>query len=89
MKAGKGSDAIFKTYSLGVVTSRDAWAYNFSRNALRENMKRMIGFYNEQVSTWERRENRDATVDDFVDYDDRKIKWSRQAETGIEKWENR
>ena len=83
VKAGKGSDAIFKTYSLGVVTSRDAWAYNFSRNALRENMKRMIGFYNEQVSTWERRENRDVTVDDFVDYDDRKIKWSSSLKEKI------
>ena len=46
VKAGKGSDAIFKTYSRGVATCRDAWAYNFSRNALRENMKRMIEFYN-------------------------------------------
>ena len=83
VKAGKGSDAIFKTYSLGVATNRDAWAYNFSRNELRENMKRMIGFYNGQVSTWERREKRDATVDDFVDYDDRKIKWSRSLKEKI------
>ena len=86
VKAGKGSDAIFKTYSRGVATCRDAWAYNFSRNALRENMKRMIGFYNEQVSTWKRRENRDATVDDvddFVDYDDRKIKWSSSLKQAL------
>ena len=27
---------IFKTYSLGVSTNRDAWAYNFNRNALTE-----------------------------------------------------
>ena len=83
VKAGKGSDAIFKTYSRGVATCRDAWAYNFSRNALRENMKRMIGFYNEQVSTWERREKRDATVDEFVDYDDRKIKWSNSLKQAL------
>ena len=83
VKAGKGSDAIFKTYSLGVVTNRDAWAYNFSRDALRENMKRMIGFYNEQVSTWERREKRDATIDEFVDYDDRKIKWSSRLKQAL------
>ncbi len=83
VKAGKGSDAIFKTYSRGVATCRDAWAYNFNRNALRENMKRMIGFYNEQVSTWERWEKRDATVDDFVDYDDRKIKWSSSLKQAL------
>ena len=68
---------------LAVVTNRDAWAYNFSRDALRENMKRMIGFYNEQVSTWERREKRDATIDEFVDYDDRKIKWSSRLKQAL------
>ena len=83
VKAGKGSDAIFKTYSRGVATCWDAWAYNFSRDALRENMKRMIGFYNGQVSTWERREKRNVTVDDFVDYDDRKIKWSSSLKQAL------
>ncbi len=67
---------IFKTYSNGVKTNRDAWACNFSRNALTENMERMIDFYNEQVVKWERREERDANVDDFVVSDDKKIKWS-------------
>ena len=36
----------------------------------------MIDTYNEQVFKWERRANRDATVDDFVVYDDKKISWS-------------
>ena len=78
-KATKGEvvDVIFKTYSLGVNTSRGAWAYNFNRNALTENMNGMIDTYNEQVFKWERQANRDANVDDFVVYDDQKIKWSR------------
>ena len=77
-KAAKGEavDVIFKTYSLGVSTNRDAWAYNFNRNALAENISGMIDTYNEQVSKWERRANRDANVDDFVIYDDQKISWS-------------
>ena len=69
-------DVIFKTYSNGVKTNRDAWACNFNRNALSENMDRMIDFYNEQVFKWERREERGANVDDFVVSDDKKIKWS-------------
>ena len=36
----------------------------------------MIGTYNAEVDRWKRRENRDANVDDFVIYDDTKIKWS-------------
>ena len=73
---GKADDVIFKTYSNGVKTNRDAWACNFNRNALTENMERMIDFYNEQVFKWERREARGANVDDFVVSDDKKIKWS-------------
>ena len=72
----EAEDVIFKTYSNGVKTNRDAWACNFNRNALSENMERMIEFYNEQVFKWERREERGANVDDFVVSDDKKIKWS-------------
>ena len=70
------ADVIFKVYSLGVNTSRDAWMRNFDRNALSENAERTINFYNEQVFKWKRREDRAARVDDFVLYDDTKIKWS-------------
>ncbi len=77
-KATKGEavDVIFHTFSNGVQTSRDAWACNFNRDALTENMGRMIDFYNEQVFKWKGRGNREANVDDFVVYDDKKIKWS-------------
>jgi len=73
---GEGVDVIFKTYSSGVKTNRDAWAYNFNRDALTENMRDMIETYNEQVFKWERRENQDAEVDDFVVSDDERIGWS-------------
>ena len=42
---------IFKTYSNGVSTSRDAWARNFNRNALAENIDRMIDTYNSRCSS--------------------------------------
>ena len=77
-KAAKGEvvDVICKVYSLGISTNRDAWAYNFNRNVLTENMERMIDFYNEQMFKWERRRNQKTKTDDFVVYDDKKIKWS-------------
>ena len=84
-KAAKdeAAEAIFKTYSRGVTTSRDAWARNFDRDALAGNMSRMIAFYNEQAGRWERREDRDANVHDFVASDDRKIKWSRDLKLDL------
>ena len=82
---GEAENVIFKIYSNGAKTNRDAWAYNFNRNALAENMGRMIETYNEQVFKWERQANRDANVDDFVVYDDRKIKWSRDLKLDLKR----
>ena len=77
-KAKKGVvvDAIFKTYSFGVNTNRDAWVYNFNRNTLVQNMNLTIEAYNAEVARWVQRTNRDANLDDFVMSDDTKIKWS-------------
>ena len=76
-KKGEAIDVIFKTYSLGVSTNRDAWVYNFNQNTLAENMHRMIENYNTEVTRWVQRTDRDADLDDFVMSDDQKIKWSR------------
>ncbi|WP_439690572.1 DEAD/DEAH box helicase [Curtobacterium sp. SP.BCp] len=43
------SAAIFATYSPGLKTNRDAWAYNSSRDKLARNMSRMVEFYEQQV----------------------------------------
>ena len=75
----KKSDAtgvIFKTYSLGISTNRDAWVSNFNQNVLTNNMNEMIETYNDQVFKWERQVDRNANVDDFVISDGTKIKWS-------------
>ncbi len=86
-KAAKGEvvEVIFKSYSLGVSTNRDAWVYNFNRNILADNMDRLIGTYNAEVDRWKRRENRDANVDDFVAYDDTKISWSRDLKAKLKR----
>ena len=74
--SGAVSNVMFKTYSLGVVTNRDAWVYNFDRDALTDNMIRMIENYNVEVTRWNQRTNRDVNLDNFVMSDDKKIKWS-------------
>ena len=67
---------IFKTYSNGVKTNRDAWVYNFNREALAENVSRMIENYNTEVARWTQRADRDANVDNFVVSDNTEIGWS-------------
>ncbi len=87
-KIAKASDTnevktLFKTYSVGVVTARDAWVYNFNQNALTENLTQMMEYYNGQVFQWERRSNRDINVNDFIDTDDTKIKWTRSLKSKL------
>ena len=86
-KAVKGApvDVIFKTYSNGVKTNRDAWVYNFDRTVLTENIKRMIENYNAEVARWVQRTDREADLDDFVGSDDTKIKWSRDLKVKLER----
>ena len=49
---GDMEGTLFKTYSLGVSTNRDAWVYNFNRISLTENVQRMIKSYNAQTLEW-------------------------------------
>ena len=75
-KKGEVSGVIFHQFSSGVQTNRDAWVINFNQDALAENIQQTIKFYNSQVFNWERRENPDENVDDFVSYDNEQISWS-------------
>ena len=79
------ANVIFKTYSNGVKTNRDAWVYNFDGNALTENMNRMIENYNMEVVRWEQQMDRNANLDDFVVSDDTKIKWSRDLKVKLDR----
>lgn len=72
----KSDHALFATYSSGLKTGRDAWAYNYSRTALTDNMRRLVETYNAGI------EDPSRATDD-----PRKIKWNgtlrKSAERGI------
>ena len=78
-------NVVFKTYSGGVKTGRDAWVYNFNPNVLTENIQRMIGTYNAEVDRWKRQEHQRINVNDFVVYDDTKIKWDRELRQHLQR----
>ena len=82
---GEAVDVIFARYSNGVKTNRDSWVYNFDRDALTENMRRMIDTYNGQVFNWERREDRSTDVDSFVVSDATQIGWSSGLKQSLQR----
>lgn len=91
-KATAENRSIFNLYSLGIVTNRDAWTYNYSRSHLSSNMNRMIDFYNTQVEDFKLMRNRKEPsnslerqnkVEAFVDNDPQKISWTRSLKNDL------
>ncbi|MHB8744827.1 MAG: type ISP restriction/modification enzyme, partial [Sulfuricaulis sp.] len=78
---------VFETYSQGVLTARDAWAYNFSREKLSGNMRRMIAFYNEQREVYakavKRAKGDPPAVEDVIDTDAKKISWTHNVKEDL------
>jgi len=76
---------IFKTYSLGPRTNRDDWMYDFDQKKLVEKVMRFIETYNVEVERWRHRGITATSVDDFVNYEDTKIKWSRDLKLDLQR----
>ena len=75
---GEVSGVIFHQFSSGVKTNRDAWTINFDPDTLTTNVQQMIEFYNTQVFKWQGITDKSSiNIDDFAEYDDAKISWSR------------
>ncbi|MFD6882999.1 DEAD/DEAH box helicase [Rhodococcus sp. NPDC060084] len=80
-----GQPTVFATYSAGLKSGRDAWVYNFSPQAVRSNMTRLIDFYNAQVEGYKEAKaaGRATDVESFIDYDPTKISWNRGTKNDL------
>ncbi len=76
------SEAIFRTFSAGINSARDAWSYNFGKAALIENMKRMIQNYNGFI---DERKKSGEQVDKYIRIDTKKISWVQNLLKDFEK----
>ena len=63
-RMGRADDAIFMLYSPGQATGRDAYIYNFSRDACAENARRMVLDY--LAAIYELGRNLEVTVDEVA-----------------------
>ena len=70
LKGKEATPAIFRQYSNGLKTNRDAWCYNFSREAVSSNMRRMIDNYNAAAEA--------GTTAEAINTDSTQINWNRQ-----------
>lgn len=67
-------ETIFKTYSNGVKTNRDAYVYDYDSDSLAARMCQFAEAYNAEVDRYKRQTPKPKNIDDFVDYN--KVKWS-------------
>ncbi|BEH13959.1 DNA damage-inducible protein [Marinobacter shengliensis] len=71
--------SMFVTYAVGIGTNRDSWVYNYSKKKLEKNMANFVDFYNEQTDLYKK--SNKENIDDFIDADAKKIKWTRSLKT--------
>lgn len=82
-KGASSDTTLFDSYSRGLQTGRDAWAYNSSRTDLASNMSRMISFYNAEAERFDKtntgldRKQRAEVVDSFINTNLTSISWTR------------
>ena len=73
LKGKESSPAIFRQYSLGLGTNRDAWCYNFSHKEVLHNISRFIDTYNDQIKVGKQT------------FDDKQIKWSSSLDSAFKR----
>ena len=81
VKSGKSLEAIFGLLSLGVVTNRDEWCYDFNKESLEEKIKFFTEFYEKEKIRWNNSDKK-VPINDFVD---RTIKWTEELESHLKR----
>lgn len=72
VKAGKSKKALFELFSLGVVTNRDEWVYDFDNINLENKVQFLIDIYNTDLLKNTGKDKKE--IKDSVNYS---IKWTR------------
>jgi predicted helicase len=90
-KQSTENNGIFSLNSLGLATSRDSWAYNFSEKNLVKNIKSIIGNYNAVLASLENQDQKGKVSNEAVDQiielhnDSSKIAWDRNLKEDLAK----
>ena len=81
-KGARRQTTVFASYAYALLTSRDAWVYNFSRPAVAAKVRETIDFFNAEVGRYAEHFRAQAAgesaieVGEFVDRDPQRISWS-------------
>ena len=74
--------AVFGLYSLGILTARDEWVYDFDNNVLHDKVKEFCETYQREMQRYSVGKPDGTSVRDWVD---RSIKWTSELEDHLVK----
>ena len=84
-KAGKTDDTIFKLYSRGLATSRDAYIYNFSHQACGKNVRAMIDDYLGALQELSAGNQGSLKLDDIVKRHSSNVRWDLNLKNNLKR----
>ncbi|WP_180047619.1 MULTISPECIES: type ISP restriction/modification enzyme [unclassified Acinetobacter] len=84
-KKESSENSIFKDYSLGIATNRDAWCVNYSNQKLSQNIINMLDFYNLERLRFLKEKINAKAVDKFINIDTKKISWTHNLKRSLER----
>ena len=76
VKLGKAKEALFELFSLGAVSNRDEWVYDFDKENLKSKVSFFCKFFEKEKIRWNNSAKK-IPINDFVD---RTIKWTEELE---------
>jgi len=83
----KEEECIFHTKTPGIMTGRDEWVYDFDKDKLISKLKIFSQYYNNELNRFQKFQKsntkNDINIDDFVNYDVEKFKWSRDLKNKL------
>ena len=87
-KEAGDAQAVFGMYSQGLLSARDAWAYNMSQDALADNMRRLIDAFNTDRASYAsacegKQKDQWPEVEDVIDTDPRRISWTHNLKEDV------
>ena len=84
-KAGESDAAVFRLYSNGYKTGRDAYIYNFCWESCAENARKMVDDYMGALKELEEKANSWSKVDDIASRHSSNIRWDPGLKDNLER----
>ena len=80
---------LFSDFSLGVVTARDSWCWNYSKKDIKDNIESMIDVYDSELVRFNKKftsvskREKSESIGSFIIADPAKISWSRALKKDV------